>query len=115
MRASNNILTLQFLSFLIFTAGYGSKQLTTQEIGKVNATLPPPQQLLAWAGMTFAFLVLADFGEGPAEIAQAFAVLIFVAVMLLYGYDVFTKLAGKFAPSTDTGKTTRKTGGGYIS
>lgn len=103
MNDGRNILTLQLLSFLIFTAGYGSKQLTSSQIGNTSAVLPPPPQLLAWAGMTFLFLVLADFGEGPAELAQAFAFLIFVSVLLLYGYDVFTKLTGKFQSDSSKG------------
>lgn len=83
---ARQVLVLQALSFLAYTIGsnYHGKNEPT--------TLPEPQQLAAWAILTFILLVGTDL-DVTADLATAFAWLIFVTTMLLYGVPLSEKLS----------------------
>lgn len=82
---ARQILILQSLSFLTYTIGSGTNKVGT-------TTLPAPQQLAGWALLTFILFAMTDL-ESTAEVAVAFAWLIFISVMLLYGVDLFNRLS----------------------
>lgn len=83
---ARQILILQSLSFLVYVVGS-----STNKVGG-ETTLPAPQQLAGWALLTFILFAMSDL-TSTAEVAVAFAWLIFISVLLLYGVDLFDRLS----------------------
>lgn len=97
MNTTRQVTVITFLSFTMFTIGNGYKT------GKFS--LPEAQQLAAWGLLYIILLTLTDI-PATGEIAQAFAWLILLTILLTYGVDAFEKFNDWVSSqSNDTGAT----------
>ncbi len=99
MNETRQTFVVSTLAFVTYIVGSNTRE---RREGGLTTTLPDAQQLVAWGLLIFILLALTDL-PATAAVAPAFAWLVLLSVMLVYGVDLFNRLSravgGKEAPA----------------